>query len=104
MRDEIPLLGFALPRFHAGRNTSVRRGGRWHGVQVARVQLGHDRHSVPLALQTEQRRFDTLTAHDLRDEHDPRCRTPDGLLAVMQQLYPGFQADETVTLVHFRLD
>ena len=43
-----------------------------------------------------------LTAADLADEHDPACRTPPGLLAVMQQLYPGFEQDETVTLVHFQ--
>jgi hypothetical protein len=104
MSDDIPLLGFAQPRFHAGRNTSVRRGERWQGVSVARLQLGRYCWSAPLALQTERRCFNTLTAYDLRDEHDLRCRTPDGLLAVMQQLYPGFQVEEIVTLVHFQLD
>lgn len=96
-----PLLGFSTPQFHTGRNTSVRRGARWHGVRAARIELGAGRHSAPLPLRTELRRFDTLTAADLRDEHDPACRTPQGLLAVMQGLYPGFQPDETVTLVHF---
>jgi hypothetical protein len=56
-----------------------------------------------MPLHTELRRFDTLTAAELRDEHDPACRTPEGLLAVMEQLYPGFQRDEVVTLVHFDL-
>lgn len=102
MPDSPPLLRFTHPLFHTGRNTSVRRGDRWHGVAQAHIEQGSGRHSGPLPLHTELRRFDTLTAADLRDEHDPACRTPEGLLAVMQQLYPGFQADETVTLVHFQ--
>ncbi|MGH8055515.1 MAG: hypothetical protein ACREP4_16515 [Stenotrophomonas sp.] len=102
MPDSLPLLGFANPLFHTGRNTSVRRGERWHGIALARIELGGGRVSEPLTLQTERRRFDTLIAAELRDEHDPACRTPEGLLAVMQQLYPGFHPDETVTLVHFQ--
>jgi hypothetical protein len=102
MPDSPPLLGFSNPKFHTGRNTSVRRGDRWHGVAQARIEQGAGRHTGPLPLHTELRRFDMLTAADLRDEHDPACRTPEGLLAVMQRLYPGFQADETVTLVHFQ--
>ncbi|MNN55224.1 hypothetical protein D3C81_1700860 [compost metagenome] len=102
MPDSPPLLGFANPQFHTGRNTSVRRGDRWHGVAQARIEQDAGRHSGPLPLLTELRRFNTLTAADLSDEHDPACRTPEGLLAVMQRLYPGFQADEIVTLVHFQ--
>ena len=99
-----PLLGFDTPRFHTGRNTSVRRGARWHGVETACIDLGDGRHSAPLPLQTELRSFAALEEADLRDEHDPGCRTPAGLLAVMQRLYPGFRSDELVTLVHFRME
>lgn len=101
MPDPAPLLGFVLPQFHTGRNTSVRRGSRWHGVARARIELGDGHHSAALPLHTELRCFDTLTANDLRDEHDPACRTPEGLAVVMRRLYPGFTQDETVTLVHF---
>ncbi|WP_269789918.1 hypothetical protein [Stenotrophomonas sp. Iso1] len=101
MPDPLPLLGFANPQFHTGHNISVRRGDRWHGVVQARIDRGAGRLSAPLPLLTELRRFDTLTAADLRDEHDPACRTPEGLLAVMRRLYAGFQRDEMVTLVHF---
>ncbi|WP_449465660.1 hypothetical protein [Stenotrophomonas humi] len=102
MPDSLPLLGFANPQFHTGRNTSVRRGDRWHGIAQVRIEQGAGRHSAPLPLLTELRRFDTLTTADLHDEHDPACRTPEGLLTVMRQLYPEFQADEIVTLVHFQ--
>ena len=36
----VPLLGFDNPQFHTGRNTSVRRGARWHGVAQACIELG----------------------------------------------------------------
>lgn len=101
MTSPMPLLGFSHPVFHTGRNTSVRRGGRWYGVTWACIEAGSGQPSRPVELQTELRRFDALTAAELADEHDPACRTPDGLLAVMQQLYPGFQPHEEVTLVHF---
>lgn len=99
-----PLLTFVNPQFHRGRNLTVRRGSRWHGVALARLQLPPGVPEPTVALTTQLRLFNTLTAADLRDEHDPSCRTPEGLLQVLQQIYPGFQADETVTLVHFVLD
>jgi hypothetical protein len=60
--------------------------------------------SAPRALQTECRPFARLTDADLGDEHDPDCRCVAGLLSVLQSLYPGFSADEDVTLVHFSLE
>lgn len=101
---ELPLLDFVNPQFHPGRNTSVRRGERWHGVSRAQLQRHPDGPAITVALSTRLLRFDTLTCADLRDEHDPRCRTPDGLLQVLRRIYPGFDAGERVTLVHFVLD
>ena len=102
--NALPELGFARPCFHPGRNTSVRRGERWHGVAAASVHVVAEQPPRTVALHTELRRFAELTDADLRDEHDPACRSPAGLLAVMQALYPGFAPDEVVTLVHFWLD
>lgn len=100
----VPLLGFDNPQFHTGRNTSVRRGARWHGVTQVCIALGEGRQLGPLPLHTELRSFDALEEADLCDEHDPACRSPAGLLAVMQRLYPGFRHDELVTLVHFQVE
>ena len=104
MPDALPILEFQRPCFLAGRNTSVRRGRRWHGVAMARIRLADGNLSPPRALQTECRPFASLTDADLRDEHDTGCRTVAGLLAVLQALYPGFSAGEDVTLVHFTLE
>ncbi len=104
MPDECPILEFRTPVFHSGRNLTVRRGQRWHGVAEARLDLGQGALSAPLALQTQLRLFDTLEAADLHCEHDASCRTPAGLLAELQRIYPGFRAGDQVTLVYFHFD
>ena len=104
MPDALPILEFQRPSFLPGRNTSVRRGARWHGVTMARIRLADGGLSSPRPLQTECRPFASLSGAELRDEHDPDCRTVAGLLAVLQALYPGFSVEEDVTLVHFTLE
>ncbi|HRN60852.1 MAG TPA: hypothetical protein PLF73_00115 [Luteimonas sp.] len=101
MPADLPILEFANPVFLPGRNTTVRRGTRWHGVTVARLRLGDGSLSPPVALDTELRSFRDLDEDALRFEHDPDCRTPHGLLAQLRIHYPGFGEDETVTLCHF---
>ncbi|MGV8961030.1 MAG: hypothetical protein ACOH1V_11720 [Stenotrophomonas sp.] len=102
--DACPIIDYVTPRFNVGRNLTVRRGTEWHGVPEARMQLADGQLSPPRPLQTEVRRFDTLVAADLQDEHDPSGRTPEGLLAVLQGIYDGFTAEEIVTLVRFTMD
>lgn len=101
---DLPVLAFDVPQFHPGRNTTVRRGRKWHEVTHARLQLGDGSLSPPLELQTEVKEFSALTEADLQFEHDPACRTAGGLLLVLQRLYPGFSAEEEVTLCHFDFD
>jgi hypothetical protein len=103
MDPELPILEFANARFHAGRNTTVRSGSRWHGVPLARLRLDEGSLSPPVALSTELRAFRDLDAAALRDEHDAGCRTPEGLLAELQRHYPGFDGTGMVTLCHFEL-
>jgi hypothetical protein len=99
----LPILEFANATFLQGRNTTVRRGARWHGVPAAHLRLADGSLSPPVALQTELRAFRDIDVDALRFEHDPDCRTPQGLLAQMGIHYPGFSPDETVTLCHFKL-
>ncbi|MEN1956613.1 hypothetical protein WCE34_03030 [Luteimonas sp. MJ204] len=102
-RESFPILEFAHAVFLEGRNTTVRRGTRWHGVPAARLRLEDGRLSPPVALETELKVFRDIGEDALRFEHDPACRTPQGLFAQMGIHYPGFSADETVTLCHFCL-
>jgi hypothetical protein len=101
---DLPVLAFDLPQFRPGRNTRVRRGGKWHAVAEARLQLGDGSLSRPIGLRTELKKFSALTEADLRFEHDPTCRTVGGLLLVLQGLCPEFSTEEDVTLCHFDLD
>ncbi|QCO67565.2 hypothetical protein E4582_02925 [Luteimonas yindakuii] len=103
MTATLPILEFANATFLPGRNTTVRRGTRWHGVAVARLRLGDGRLSAPVGLETELRVFRDIDADALRFEHDPDCRTPQGLLARLRIHYPGFSDDEIVTLCHFHV-
>lgn len=98
---DIQSLEFSNPVFHAGNNTTVRRGLKWYGTEYARLALGSETVIVRLSSMTQ--RFCYLTDHYLRDEHDPSCRTVAGLLAEMKRVYPGFSEYEDVTLVNFTL-
>lgn len=100
---DLPLLGFATPCFMPGRNVSVRRGRRWLNVPMAWIVPAAGTSPVAVALQARLCRFDTLCEGDLVDEHDPACRHPAGLLAVLQAIYPGFTADEEVCVLGFEL-
>ena len=100
---DIPILEFDKPVFLPGRNTTVRRGDRWHALSRARLRLHDGSLSPPVALQTSLKRFSALTADDLQFEHDPQCRSLPGLLLELQRLYPGFCPDEIITVCHFHL-
>ena len=97
----MPILEFARATFLAGRNTTVRRGTRWHGVPAARLRLADGGLSPPVALETVLRVFRELDEADLRFEHDPACRTPTGLFDELALHHAGFGEDETVRLCHF---
>ena len=81
----------------------MRRGRKWHAVAEARLQLDDGSLSPSVKLRTELRKFPALAKADIRFEHDPACRSFDGLLRVLKDAYPGFRAEE-VTLCHFDFD
>ncbi|NID14388.1 hypothetical protein [Luteibacter yeojuensis] len=98
-----PVLQFKRHIFKPGRNTTVRRGSKWDGVGHALIDLGDVKPSMLATLSTTTYRFNQVSDHMLRDEHDPSCRTVNGLLTEMQRVYPGFSDSEDVTLVNFYL-
>jgi hypothetical protein len=97
----IPVLEFDNPTFHAGRNTTIRRGDRWLGVPQARLRLRDGSLSAAVPLETELKKFLALSARELQFEHDPHCRTIEGLLLELQRIYPGFDPGEDVTVCTF---
>jgi hypothetical protein len=97
----IPILEFNTPTFPPGRNTTIRRGDRWHSVPEARLRLRDGSLSPPTPLETALKKFSALSESDIRFEHDPKCRTLEGLLHEMQRIYPGFDPEEDITVCHF---
>jgi len=95
------ILEFQNPVFHPGWNTTVRRGSKWSKERLAGVQVGSS--CVVVELKSVQYHFHQLRDHMLRHEHDPSCRTVEGLFTEMCRIYPGFQRNEEVTLVDFWL-
>lgn len=94
-------LEFSNPVFKPGRNITVRRGRKWSVESIAAVQVGMSLVVVELSSLTYM--FSQLSDHILRDEHDPSCRTVDGLFKEMCRVYPGFDRNEEVTVVTFYL-
>lgn len=97
------LIEFSNPVFKNGVNLTVRRGTKWHGVDRAFIQLSDFIRHGTVALATEVKVFNELTDVDLIDEHDPSCRTVEGLAAEMKRVYPEFEVTDEVTLVKFIL-
>lgn len=78
--------------FKRGINITVRRGTHWHNRKSSKFNI----------LKSTVKRFRDIVDEDVKNEHDPSCRSKAGLLKEMKRVYPGFTANETVTLVEFK--
>ena len=87
---------FDNPVYNEGPNLTVRRGIKWALENEAFIQgLGHR------IIFTRVLPFGALLDSDLELEHDPACRTIEGLAEVMHKVYTDFDEREIVTLVEF---
>ena len=86
---------FTNPVFHSGTNLTVRHGRKWH-LEPRALILGK-----VYELETKLKIFFEITDADLEQEHDPACRTVDGLFKVLSEVYPGFSRNAEVTFVTF---
>lgn len=98
---KFPILEFSNPVFHAGINTTIRRGDKWLRREQAVIVDGPNAYVVQL--ETVNVAFNQLKDGHLINQHDEGTRTVDGLLEVMQRVYPGFTPDESITVVYFEL-
>lgn len=97
---------FENPVCRWGENVTVRLGTKWATrgcgpVEVATV--GGDRVADAKITRCTIKCFKDIEPAEIANEHDPACRTVDGLLAVMRGVYPGFGCEDTVTLVAFTM-
>ena len=96
---------FENPVFERGTNLTVRRGVKWDvadhkNVQVASTKAPEETIAV-VDIQTRVMSYQDLRTDDLAYEHDPECRTWDGLYKAMNEVYEDFDEMEIVTLVWF---
>jgi len=95
---------FENPTFEEGTNVTVRRGDKWaeeEGTLVSLCDLEENQVARGIITRTHTLPFEEIPAAWLAVEHDPACRTREGLLAVMQDIYPGFEETDLVTVVLF---
>ena len=106
-------LYFKNPVFKEGVNVSVRRGVKWDVGEKDNILIidtndpiredGIDKVLHVVDIETKVMRFGDITDSELVNEHDPMCRMLEGLLPVMRRVYPGFEINEIVTIVSFKI-
>lgn len=100
---------FLNPTFKDGSNLTCRLGTKWcHKLaplmRIKLVETGKNNGPEALITAYWPTKFSEIDEAILKDEHDPDCRTFNGLAEVMRNTYPEFTLDSVVTLVRFEID
>jgi len=100
--DSVKTIHFNNPVFHDGINCTVRRGYKWANLKIGEeILLNGDRRAIIKKLLIC--RFNEIEKKDILCEHDPKCRTIDGLFDVLSEIYSGFSNNSVVTIIYFKL-
>jgi hypothetical protein len=106
-------LHFISGTFHSGLNITVRRGLEWFRKGLMPGQtitlcvcppgqdhtvVGQARVAFVMAAQIE-----TIPHELMIYEHEPSCRTKEGLLAAMSRVFGEVRANEIVTVIGFEM-
>lgn len=93
---------FGHPVFHQGMNVTCRMGNKWlKKVQPGDTFDAEGKRALCHCLHIC--RFNQIPPSMISYEHDPECRSVDGLYGVMSKLYPKFNRNSVVTLVGFEV-
>lgn len=97
---------FANHVFHAGVNLTTRLGSKWlnkviPGDNVLISNLDGSEVSQATVVSVLIQTFKDIPLSLLKFEHDPSCRTHEGLLKEMNRVYPECTNDSTVTIILF---
>lgn len=99
-------LKFKNPVFEFGLNLTVRKGSKWHGktgnVRLTDVNGSFKKRAIITT--TMYGNYSDVTDEIVKYEHDPECRTVEGLTKAMKEAYPDFKETDDITLVFFRVD
>ena len=98
---------FKRPVFSPGINFTVRLGEEWANLKVGEViELEAPAWCLGLVTHIIRCQLVDIPRFVLEKEHDPNCRTFDGLIATLKEVYPELEQSEaieyeTVTCVGF---
>ena len=103
---------FLNPTFHPGSNYTVRLGRKWWdrvrvGDTVRIAKTGEEDTTLHEAEINGRFMFKMkyLPEYVLAEEHDPTCRTREGMIAAMREAYPDEVCwdDQDVTVLRFKV-
>lgn len=100
-------LDFSNAVFHDGVNLTVRRSTKWsnarvgEGLRITDNGFATDKAARVWTVYTKP--FSDIDVFHLQLEHDPACRTLEGLYNVMCNVYDDFDKDEECTLLFFEV-
>ncbi len=104
--EKKPVLLFTTYKFRTGTNLSIRRGPQWASkidvgdtIWLQSREGGEQRKALVTGIKVK--RFRDIREQDLALEHDPQCRTWNGLSTTMKKLFDDFDETEIVTMVYF---
>ncbi len=99
------ILKFHHPIFLNGLNMTIRRGTKWDGrLGLIWAETDKGEYIGPAQIRfTQVMKFDEISSHLHKFNHDPDCRTKAGVLNELCGLYEAFDVKEIVTLVWFRM-
>lgn len=101
------LLRFSNPVFNQGENITVRYGIKWaaHGPGAVDLATADGRRLASAKIiKCVMKPFCDITEPEIANEHDPSCRTLEGLHDELCGIYEGFKPNDKVTLVTFTID
>jgi len=96
---------FSNPIFHTGINVTVRSGYKWADSLNEIVEVGDtdglaDLRSAHI-LGVLTTKLNKIPESILAQEHDPSCRTLDGIITEMKRVYGDIADDAPVTVLFF---
>jgi len=102
MKENMKILKFQNPIFHDGINCTVRRGYKWTNLKIGETILLNGERKATIE-KVSVLRFKDIKVKDIKHEHDPKCRTTNGLFKVLSSIYPDFGVDTVVTIIYFKI-
>ncbi len=106
-------LYFLTPEFHPGINLTVRAGRKWRkaqcGDQLFLLETGEE-HCIrgrAIVVSVVSTTYGQIPHTVLALEHDPACRTREGLTAAMRRAYPDagpILDNDEMCLIFFYVD